>query len=628
VSGIKARFRLSYTGMNRIRLVLSVGLTVLIAQGAAAASLTNQLRQHPSPYLAMHGTDPVAWQEWGPAAIARARRENKLLFVSVGYFTCHWCHVMQRESYKDPVIAAYINRHFIPVKVDRELEAALDTRLIAFAERTQGHGGWPLNAFLTPEGYPLFAVLYQPPKVFLEQIRRVQQLWDSDRESVARLARREARPAKGPGPPALDVRQVASHVGGFVETLLGNADLLQGGLGRTAKFPPSPQLLLVLDLQSRKPNQRLGEFLTLTLDAMSQRGLYDHVGGGFFRYTVDPSWKTPHFEKMLYDNAQLARLYHRAGRLLNRADYRKTARDTIRFLAREMLTPEGAFLAALSAVDRRDIEGGYYLWRVPELKRLLSSEELNVVKQVWALSEPMPFDAGYLPWMAKPVNETATVLRLGTEAVERHLSAAANKLLAARERERKLPRDTKRLAGWNGLLLATLAELAHDDPHDKETRQLAQGIRNYLVNQLWTGERLRRAIVGQREFGAASVEDYAYVAEGLLVWARLTGKPEDYRLAAKVTKAAWQRFYSRKGWRLADRSLMADEPGQDVLVDGPMPSPSGVLIRVSLALAAHQKDSALRRQALAALNSGHPQIGQDPVWHASHIGAMLEAVSR
>jgi len=613
-----------------MRILRPVWLAILAAclvQAANAAPLTNRLLNHPSPYLAMHGGDPVAWQEWGPAAIARARREGKLLFVSIGYFSCHWCHVMQRESYKNPVIAAYINKHFIPVKVDRELEAALDARLIEFAERTQGQGGWPLNVFMTPEGHPLFVVLYQPPKVFQEQIQRVLHLWQSEHESLSQLARQEDQPAKGPGAPTLNRQQVESYRRDFIKTLLAGADLMQGGLGRTSKFPPSPQLMLVLDLQAQRPDPKLREFLVLTLDAMAQRGLYDRVGGGFFRYTVNPSWKTPHFEKMLYDNAQLARIYHRAARQLNRPDYRQISQDTTRFLIREMLTADGAFLAALSAVDDRNVEGGYYLWNEQELRRLLSNKELRVASQVWGMTGPVPFDAGYLPWLAQPVKEVAASLRLDVDEAERLLASAASKLHRARQ-QRKLPRDTKQLAGWNGLMLATLADMARDAPADPDLRRVTRSVRDYIANQLWAGDHLRRARAGGRELGTASIEDYAYVADGLLAWARLTGASEDYRLALKVTREGWKRFYSRRGWRLSDRTLMAAESGQDVLSDGPMPSPSAVLIRVSLALAAHQRDAALRRQALAALNSGHGQIGQNPVWNASHIAAMLEELGR
>ncbi len=608
---------------SRLLVVLFLALTVQIA---AADVLSNRLKQHPSPYLAMHGDDPVAWQEWGPAAIARARREGKLLFVSVGYFTCHWCHVMQRESYKNPAIAAWINRHFIPIKVDRELEAALDARLIEFAERTQGQGGWPLNVFLTPEGYPMFAVLYQSPQVFHEQIRRVQSAWASDRAALSQLARREASPAKGPGQPVIGAKRVTSHREAFLKNLSDSADLLQGGFGQSSKFPPSPQLMLVLDLYARQPDPKLKEFLVVTLDTMARRGLRDHVGGGFFRYTTDPSWKTPHFEKMLYDNAQLARIYHRAGRLLDRADYREVAADTIRFMTREMLTGDGAFIAALSAVDDRNVEGGYYLWRGPELQRLLTGEERQVVRYLWRMTGPAPFDAGYLPWQARTAAETAAALRLDVTRVEALLASAAEKLRRARQ-QRTLPRDTKLLAGWNGLSLTALSEMARDNPDNPELRRMAKGVRDYLENKLWSGDRLKRAVSKDRELGAASLEDYAYVAEGLLAWARLTGAAEDYRLALAVTRAAWKRFYSSRGWRLADQSLMAAEPGQDVLSDGPIPAPSAVLIRVSLELAVHERDAALRRQALAALNSGHGLIGQDPVLHASHIAAMLEAAS-
>jgi uncharacterized protein YyaL (SSP411 family) len=420
---------------------------------------------------------------------------------------------------------------------------------------------------------------------------------------------------------------VGAHRQDFVKALLATADLMQGGLGRTSKFPPSPQLMLVLDLYALKPDSALKEFLTVTLDAMARRGLRDHVGGGFFRYTVDPSWKTPHFEKMLYDNAQLARIYLRAGRLLDRPDYRRVAEDTARFLMREMRANEGAYIAALSAVDNRDVEGGYYLWREAELKRLLTEDERRVVQHAWRMQGPPPFDAGYLPWQGSDIANTAAALRLDGPRVEALLASAADKLHQARQ-QRRLPRDTKLLAGWNGLMLTTLSEMAGDGAGDPELRRAAQGVRDYLMKQLWDGKRLRRAIAGSRELGAASLEDYAYVAEGLLAWARLTGDEADYAQAQAVAQAAWKRFYGPRGWQLTDQSLMAAEPGQDVLADGPIPAPSAVLIRVTLALAAHRRDGALRRQALAALNSGHGIIGQDVISHASHIAAMVEASNR
>ena len=367
---------------NRARWLTAV-LVFLCLGTAQAAALENQLRQHPSPYLALHGNDPVAWQEWNAASVERARREGKLLYLSIGYFSCHWCHVMQRESYQNAQIARTLNEHVIPVKVDRELEPALDARLIEFAEKTRGMSGWPLNVFVTPDGHPLYATLYHPPEEFHKILLRIEQLWRTDRARLTALARIEAVAPQGPGKPEANAAQARALADQVVAEALKAADSVQGGFGEQSKFPQSPQLAFLLahyertSVLSRAEGQdpRLKEFLLLTLDAMAGNGLQDHLGGGFFRYTVDPSWKTPHFEKMLYDNAQLARLYRNAARVFGRDDYRHIASRTLDFMLRELSAPSGAFIAALSALDDRGVEGGYYLWNTADLEKLLAPEE-------------------------------------------------------------------------------------------------------------------------------------------------------------------------------------------------------------------------------------------------------------
>ena len=297
--------------MNKSALIL---LLLFFALGSQAQPLKNSLGNHPSPYLAMHGQDPVAWQQWGPKVFERARRENKLVFVSIGYFSCHWCHVMQRESYRNPEIARFINRHYIPVKVDRELRPALDTRLIEFVQQTRGYSGWPLNVFVTPEGYPLVGLVYLPPKNFLNLLTNLDRQWQQKRNELKRLARQygenTGKPVRSDGP---DFRmRVREYYGLFIAEALSLGDDMAGGFGKQNKFPQSPQLLALLRAYELKPDKRVERFLRLTLDQMANRGLHDMLRGGFYRYVVDPSWDIPHFEKMLYDNAQLVEVYFRA----------------------------------------------------------------------------------------------------------------------------------------------------------------------------------------------------------------------------------------------------------------------------------------------------------------------------
>jgi uncharacterized protein YyaL (SSP411 family) len=606
------------------RLIL-IGVAMVSCSGVAAATetLSNRLEGHPSPYLALHAQDPVAWQEWDERAIARARAENKLLYLSIGYFSCHWCHVMQRESYRDGGVAAFLNANFIPVKVDRELETALDARMIEFAQATQGRAGWPLNVFLTPEGFPLYAVLYLPRDNFMQVLQRLQGLWRDDHANLSSVARREASSAQGPGAPRLDAKMVDEYARRIVVGALEIADPLHGGFGDQNKFPMSPQLDFLLAAQQRAAAEPLAAMLELTLDGMARNGLYDHLGGGFFRYTVDPSWETPHFEKMLYDNAQLALLYLRAADVLQKPEYRLVARETLDFMARDMMADDGALVASFSAVDANDVEGGYYLWDQAELARRLTKPEQQVLMLAYRMQDAPTFDAGWLPMLGPSAADIAVTLGRHADAVSKDLERAQGKLRQVRS-GRTLPVDSKLLAGWNGLALTAFATAAQalEEPRYRET---ARAIRDYLVGELWDGKQLLRAVRQGRVLGRASIEDYAYVGRGLYAWAQLTARPSDMGLALAVAQQAWERFYGPQGWRLTEHSLIAVGDTHDVIEDGPMPSPSGVITRLSLALAAATGDEALRDRALGALNSGHDLIAAEPFWYASQVLAMVSA---
>ncbi len=612
--------------MNRSRIFAALLFLALLGLAPVGHALDNQLKNHPSPYLALHGADPVAWQDWNEAAVALARKQNKLIFLSIGYFSCHWCHVMQRESYRNPEIARFINAHFIPVKVDRELDPALDARMLEFAEATRGLGGWPLNVFVTPDGHPLYATLYLDPREFLAVLQRLDVLWTGDRDKLLALARQAEVKPQGPGKPALAPARVQAYAKQLVAEALARADLLQGGFNEQTKFPLAPQLDFLLAYQARSPDPKLEQFLLLTLDQMASNGLQDHLDGGFFRYTVDPGWKTPHFEKMLYDNAQLARLYLRAARVFKRENYARVAARTLDFMRKTMGDPSGAFVAALSALDDKGVEGGYYLWHADELDTLLNADERAAYRQAWGMQDAPPFEAGYLPIPSLAIGEIAERLQRPRAETEKLLLSASGKLRAARA-QRGLPRDTKLIAAWNGLALAVFSEAARVTG-DESYRATARAVRDYLMTQLWDGETLRRSRADDKALGKVALEDYAYVAQGLLEWAELTGEPADYAQAKAVTMQAWRRFYGARGWRLEERSLIQAETGQDMLTDGPMPSPSGVVAEVSLRLAAKTGDKSLRERALAALNTHHAALQESAFWYATPVGAMVFGVSR
>ena len=613
---------------DRPGLLLRLACTVLFAAAllplpALAAGLANQLQSHPSPYLALHGEDPVAWQAWDQAVFTRAREENRLVFVSVGYFSCHWCHVMQRESYRDREIAALLNRDYLPVKVDRELQPALDSALMNFVQQTQGRGGWPLNVFITPEGYPLYAVLYRPPAQFQQLLEKLTALWREDSGRLVALARAEVAAGFADSADSVDPGAVAMLGEAFEQMALGLADTVQGGFGGQSRFPHVPQLEYLLERYQRHAEAPVREVLVTTLDAMARRGLHDHLGGGFFRYTVDPGWEQPHFEKMLYTNAQLARLYLRAGDILSRPDYTAVARSTLDFLVGRMRTGSGAMVAAFSAVDAAGREGGYYLWPEVALRELLSDEHYQVLSATWALG-PAAFEHGHLLVEALPIGEVATLLELEPgRATE--LLAEAMAQLRVTQRKRSLPVDDKLLAGWNGLALAAFAEAARETGESGYT-EVAQGLRDYLAEVLWNGRVLVRALAAGAALGTVSLEDYAYVAEGLLAFAELTGREADFELAAQVARAGWETFRVGNGWRLGTASLLANTPLHEMVADSSLPAADAVLSRVSLRLSRQLGAPVLAANALGALARAYPAVTAAAFSYASRIRALETAL--
>jgi uncharacterized protein YyaL (SSP411 family) len=427
----------------------------------------NELSGNPSPYLALHENDPVDWRAWTKAALDKAQQEDKLILVSVGYFACHWCHVMQRESFSNENIAKVLNQNFVSIKVDRELNPVLDERLMDFIQATRGRGGWPLNVFLTPDGYPLTAMTYVPADSFGELLEGLHTRWKKEREQLHKAAREVDQTLSEEHEKAeqLDVSASVGSLGdSFVAQALQFSDDMLGGFGNQTKFPMAPQLLALLEINNKKEHVSVGKFLQLTLDKMADGGLYDQVGDGFYRYTIDPQWETPHFEKMLYTNAMLSILYLRAGEYFKNAHYKTIGLRTIRFMLNSMATKEGAFIASLSAVDNKNIEGGYYLWRQEELNKLLSKKELRFVNAVWDMQRKPTLEAGILPWVIFSREQQKVFFKLSDKALDKRLNDIRKKLKSTREATRVIPQDDKRLAGWNGLALAALAEgLKYDD---------------------------------------------------------------------------------------------------------------------------------------------------------------------
>ncbi|MGB0712817.1 MAG: thioredoxin domain-containing protein [Gammaproteobacteria bacterium] len=593
-------------------------LTFLCVLLPAIAGASNALKGHSSPYLAMHGGDPVQWREWGEAAIAEARSSGKPIYVSVGYFSCHWCHVMHRESYNDAAIAALLNSEFIPIKVDRELRPALDAALIDYVERSQGVAGWPLNVFLTPDGYPLYGLIYQPPENFKRILEAIAGEWKAKPGELGEAARQAYA---DPGPVTPRRVQVGDGVGalarGFVDQALRAADVMAGGFGNQNKFPSVPQLRALLALHGADGRDDARGVLEYALFMMASQGLRDHLLGGFFRYTVDPSWQIPHFEKMLYDNAQLASLYLDAADSLDRDGLRKVAWQTLDFMLKHMRADNGGFIASLSAVDASGEEGGSYLWGKQELRALLSADEYRLALAAWGLDEASPNEGGYLPVQKREVRDIASELKMSPERLAGLFQSITAKLSAVRE-TRRPPRDDKVLAAWNGLALSALARAVQvgDEPRYRAAGDELAGL---LSSSLWDGKRLVRAVGASGPIGKAGLEDYAYVARGLLDWARATDDRAATATAATLIRRAWVLFRVEGGWRATSDALLPIARPEPSLADGPMFSPSAILIEATLDLTADAPDDPLRPQALAALGEVAEGMDEAPFFHATQI---------
>jgi uncharacterized protein YyaL (SSP411 family) len=447
------------------------------------------------------------------------------------------------------------------------------------------------------------------------------------KQAAARAARDMAGLAAKSEMP-MDKKEAEQYEAIMVRQAIRLSDEMSGGFGQQTKFPMVPQLDGLLSAYERNQNPRLKKLLVTTLDSMASQGLRDHLGGGFYRYTVDPGWQTPHFEKMLYDNALLAHLYLRASKIFNRGDYEIVARETLDFMISEMAGSSGAMVASFSAVDDNNVEGGYYLWENETLSKTLNTKELILLKYIWGLEGNSDFEAGHLPRLQATLNESENSLKLDNGEAQKLFSSARKKLLEVRE-VRKLPVDGKYLAAWNGLALVALVEGAKLEGGEKY-KIAAKKIRDYFVNILWDGKRLWRAKGKSGELGQAGLEDYAFGAQGLLAWAMLmkdTPASGDFKLAKRWADDAWKRFHDKTGWRLSDQTLLPTGYGVPIMDESPLPSPSSVLLRVSDVLAKQTNDKSLKEKVQNGMNAGHSQLKQAAFDYPTQVSVIADYFS-
>jgi uncharacterized protein YyaL (SSP411 family) len=492
--------------------------------------MANRLAQETSPYLLQHRDNPVDWYPWGPEALERAREEDKPILLSVGYSACHWCHVMERESFEDPETAAYMNEHFVNVKVDREERPDVDAIYMEAVQAISGHGGWPMTVFLDPDGVPFYGGTYFPPDEsrgmpsFRMVMEAVVQAFETQREEIREKApvTRERLGAIGAIEPREDLPGTA-ELEAAVQRLLAAVDRRNGGFGGAPKFPPASSLELML---ARGEN----EVVELTLDGMLAGGIYDQLGGGFSRYSVDPIWLVPHFEKMLYDNGLLARAYLHGWQALRHERYRRACEETLDWMLREMRGPEGGFYSALDA-DSEGEEGKFYVWTPAQIREVLG-EASKPILEYYGVSERGNF-------------EDANVLHLaGGAAAEEPpgLAEARRALLEAREQRIWPGLDDKQLTSWNALAIAALADagavLGRADYLDA-----ARAGAGFLLQELRgpDGDLLRTYKDGRARLNAY-LEDHAFLIEALLTLYEATFEVRWFEEAQELTETMIERF--------------------------------------------------------------------------------------
>jgi len=588
-----------------------------------------RLADESSPYLRMHAANPVAWYPWGEQAFARAREEHKPLFISIGYFTCHWCHVMARESFADPGIARLLNEHFIAVKVDREQRPDVDAIYLRYVTRSAGHGGWPLSVWATPEGRPFFGGTYYPPGSvpgqtgLRELLQRLAGLWRTDRERIRQVAENAVASLRAAGESAaplaaLDERPLREARARYA----AEYDELQGGFGQAPKFPQPARLLFLLQDKAADSSAMALQ----TLEAMAAGGIHDQLEGGFHRYAVDPGWQVPHFEKMLYDQALIARAYLWAFRLTGERHYADTARTTLDFSLAALRHPQGGFYSALAADSRvpgepagEPREGAYYTWSRAQLDAALPQANLRD----WAVARYGITRAGEAHGevagsnvLYRALDVDGLAARFGVEpgAARTRLAQLEERLRAARRTRPAPPVDDKVIAAWNGYMITTLA-LAAELLAEPRYLEAAVAAADFIETRLLEpqGQRLFRDWREGVRGAPAFCEDYAALAEAWLALYRASGEGAWLVKARRLADAMLARFRDeRRGGFFnagADTELWLREKP---LVDAAAVSANGVALQVLLQLAVSTGASRYRELALETAAWAGSQLADSP----------------
>jgi uncharacterized protein YyaL (SSP411 family)/aryl-alcohol dehydrogenase-like predicted oxidoreductase len=586
---------------------------------AAAPRRTNRLARETSPYLLQHAHNPVDWYPWGEEALARAKAEDKPILLSIGYSACHWCHVMERESFENETVAALMNRHFVNVKVDREERPDLDDiYMAATLALNGGQGGWPMTVFLTPDQEPFFAGTYFPPADrfgrpgFSGLLAQIAQLWERRRDDLIEQARALTEHLREGSEAGAGGNVGEEEIRAAVRELAAGFDPTYGGFGPAPKFPPSAQLGLLLRHHRRTGDAAVLAMATKTLDGMAQGGMYDQIGGGFARYSTDERWLVPHFEKMLYDNALLARAYLEGFQATGSAFYARIAREILDYVLREMTGPEGGFYSATDA-DSEGEEGKFFVWTPTEVEAVLGSEEGGKLCAYYDITDEGNWEGKSIPHTPRSVERVASRLSVPAEDLRRSLEVGRAKLYEARRRRVPPGLDDKVLTAWNGMMLGALAEGSRALAEPRYLEAAARAADFLLATLRRADGRLLRTCRKGTAHLHAYLEDYAFLAEGLLDLYEAGGHVRYLREAAGLAERILEDFGDGAGGfydtaRDHETLIVRHKDG----ADGAVPSANAVAASALARLAAHLGRADFRERAVAAIQAYGKAIAQHP----------------
>jgi uncharacterized protein YyaL (SSP411 family) len=580
---------------------------------------TNALANETSPYLLQHAHNPVAWYPWCEEALSRARREDKPILLSIGYSACHWCHVMAHESFEDEETARLMNEDFINIKVDREERPDLDAIYMAAVQLTTGGGGWPMTVFLTPDQVPFFCGTYFPREdhygmpSFRRVLRSVSSAYHEKKDVLnqegdaiaAEMRRMDAASVK---PSALE----SSILDFAADGLARNYDSRNGGFGQSPKFPPSMALSFLMRTYRRTGEGRYLDMITHTLSRMADGGMYDQLGGGFHRYSVDAEWLVPHFEKMLCDNALLSRVYLDGYLLTQSEQYRKVAEETLNYVVREMTSPEGGFYSSQDA-DSEGKEGAFFVWTPDEVQSILREKEGELISRYFGITPEGNFEGKNILSIPRPVEVVAKLDKISEEDLLAIVQRGKKELFQRRESRVKPGRDEKILTAWNGLMLRSFAE-ASQVLGREDYRAVAVKNAEFLLALLYRDGRLLRSYKDGRAHLNGYLDDYACLIDGLISVYEATFTPRWVQAAVDIAGLMIDGFWDPQGktfyFTSNDHETLIHRPKE--LVDNAVPSGNSVAVCALLRLWKLTGESRFHDHAVMILKSLAGLVARQP----------------